>query len=279
MYRIGFDIGGTKIECCVLSPDNKILFRARRPTKTVYNEVRELLMQALQETGVKEYTVGIGAPGSISKATGLLKNSNIEFLNGTDFLGTLEHQLQLPVKLANDSQCFALAESCLGAAAEFDVVLGIILGTGVGGGLVINKKLHAGHHGIASEWGHVDLDPSNQIHCRCGRTGCVETWLSGTGIQQWGNQLLGKNLTAAECLQNDSVQSVFLSHLGQALANIIQIVDPDCIVVGGGVSNSDIIYSHGPEYISKFLFNDILSIPVLSAKLGDSAGSIGAALL
>jgi len=279
MNKIGVDIGKTKIECCVLSPTNDILFRERLPTDSVYEEIEFLYNKALSDTHTKEHTLGICMPGSISNTTGLMKNSSIEFLNGTDFAGILEAKLSCKIKIANDSQCFALAESLLGAGSGYNTVFGMILGTGVGGGIVINHILHKGFHNISAEWGHTTLDPSNKIMCRCGRIGCVETWLSGSGINKWAFNITNKKLITKEYLEIPEIQESFLDKFGLAVSNLVQVLDPDCIVIGGGISNNDILYTHGIESARKIIFNDEFNTPIFKAKLGDSAGVIGAGLL
>jgi fructokinase len=218
-------------------------------------------------------------PGSISNRTGLMKNSSIEFLNDTDFVGILETKLTRKIQVANDSQCFALAESFLGAGNGYNTVFGMILGTGVGGGIVINSVLHKGFHNISAEWGHTTLDTSNNINCRCGRIGCVETWLSGSGIDKWAYSLTNKKLSTKEYLKIPEIQECFLEHFGLAVSNLVQVLDPDCIVIGGGISNNDILYTQGIKHVKKIIFNDEFSTPIFRAKLGDSAGVIGAALL
>jgi len=279
MNKIGVDIGKTKIECCVLSPTNEVLFRERLPTDSVYGEIEFLYNKALSHTNTKEHTLGICMPGSLSNKTDLVINSSIEFLNDTDFVGILETKLNRKIQIANDSQCFALAEALLGAGKGYNTVFGMILGTGVGGGIVINSVLHKGFHNISSEWGHTTLDTNNNITCRCGRIGCVETWLSGSGISKWAYNLTNKKLTTKEYLQIPDIQESFLEHFGLAVSNLVQVLDPDCIVIGGGISNNDILYTQGLEFVRKSIFNDEFNTPIFKAKLGDSAGVIGAALL
>lgn len=279
MNKIGVDIGKTKIECCVLSPSNEVLFRERLPTESVYEEIEFLYNKALSYTNTKEHTLGICMPGSISNKTGLMKNSSIEFLNDTDFVGIVETKLYRKIQIANDSQCFALAEALLGAGNGYNTVFGMILGTGVGGGIVINNVLHKGFHNISTEWGHTTLDPSNNIMCRCGRIGCVETWLSGSGINKWAYNLTNKKLSTKEYLQIPEIQECFLNNFGLAVSNLVQMLDPDCIVIGGGISNNDVLYTQGIDSVRKIIFNDEFNTPIFKAKLGDSAGVIGAALL
>jgi len=279
MNKIGVDIGKTKIECCVLSPTNEVLFRERLPTDSVYGEIEFLYNKALSHTNTKEHTLGICMPGSLSNKTDLVINSSIEFLNDTDFVGIVETKLNRKIQVANDSQCFALAEALLGAGNGYNTVFGMILGTGVGGGIVINNVLHKGFHNISAEWGHTTLDTSNNINCRCGRIGCVETWLSGSGIDKWAYNFTNKKLTTKEYLQIPDIQESFLEHFGLAVSNLVQVLDPDCIVIGGGISNNDILYTQGLEFVRKSIFNDEFNTPIFKAKLGDSAGVIGAALL
>ena len=279
MNKIGVDIGKTKIECCVLSPTNEILFRERLPTESVYEEIEVLYNKALSYTNTTEHTLGVCMPGSVSNRTGLMINSSIEFLNGTDFVGMLETKLNRKIQIANDSQCFALAEALLGAGNGYNIVFGMILGTGVGGGIVINSMLHKGFHNISAEWGHTTLDSSNNIMCRCGRIGCVETWLSGSGIDKWAYNFTNKKLSTKEYMEMTEIQEYFLAKFGLAVSNLVQVLDPDCIVIGGGISNNDILYTRGIESVKKIIFNDEFNTPMHRAKLGDSAGVIGAALL
>lgn len=279
MNKVGIDIGGTKIECCILDENNEIIYRERTPTGTVYNELIELYNQALRDTQTREHTLGICMPGKISSVSGLMINSNIQFLNNTDFLTELKKRVKVSFKYANDSQCFALAEATLGAGSNYKNVFGIILGTGVGGALVINKQLYQGANNIASEWGHVNLDISNDIRCRCGRIGCTETWLSGPGIEQWGQKLYNKNMSVQELLSKPASSLIFLSKFGNAVANLIQIIDPDCIVLGGGISNNQQLYTRGVKEIERNIFNDELKTKIFKAELGDSAGVVGAAML
>jgi fructokinase len=279
MNKIGVDIGKTKIECCVLSTTNEVLFRERLPTGSVYEEIEVLYNKAILYTNTTEHTLGVCMPGSISNRTGLMINSSIGFLNDTDFVGMLETRLNRKIQIANDSQCFALAESLLGVGNGYNTVFGMILGTGVGGGIVINGMLHKGFHNISCEWGHTTLDPSNNIMCRCGRIGCVETWLSGSGIDTWAYNLTNKKLSTKEYMEMTEIQECFLNKFGLAVSNLVQVLDPDCIVIGGGISNNDILFTQGIESVKKNIFNDEFNTPIYRAKLGDSAGVIGAALL
>lgn len=285
MNRIGIDLGATKIECCVINEKDEMLFRERVLTgatnglEFVLSNIKTLYDYAVAETKIGEHFLGFCMPGSISYKTGLAKNSSIESINGTNFKQLLEEKLKHPVVIANDSHCFALSEAIVGAGKSYNSVLGVILGSGVGGGFVVNKGMLLGHHGIAGEWGHTSLDPSNNIKCRCGRVGCVETWLSGSGVDTWAKEIVGTNITTRELLLNEKVKDIYFEKFGLAFSNIIQILDPDCIVIGGGLSNNDDLYSLGVESIKRQIFNDDFSIPIVKAALGDSSGVIGAAFL
>lgn len=285
MNRIGIDLGATKIECCVINEKDEILFRERVLTgatnglEFVISNIKTLYEYAQSETKIGEHFLGFCMPGSISYKTGLAKNSSITSINGVDFKKLLEEKLNHSVVIANDSHCFALSEAVIGAGKDYNSVLGVILGSGVGGGYVVNKGMLLGLHGIAGEWGHTSLDASNNIKCRCGRVGCVETWLSGSGVSIWAKELLDIEVSAKEFLLNEKIKNIYFEKFGLAFSNIIQILDPDCIVIGGGISNNDELYTLGAESIKKYIFNDEVNTPILKAKLGDSAGVIGAAFL
>ena len=291
IHKIGIDIGLTKIECAVLDPNNNIIYRERTSTDNekgttyIYSKIKEIYQDAINKTNIKEFTIGIGMPGSISKNTSMLKNSGI-FVN-RKVKPEIEELLGHKITIANDANCFALAESILGAAKDYNVVFGIILGSGVGGGLVINKKLRVGSQGVAGEWGHTDLDPFNELQCFCGKIGCVETWLSGSGLvrrhRSFNTLSISANASAKEISTwsggRSTIMMEYFDKFGQAVANLIQVVDPDCIVIGGGLSNIPLLYTEGPIAIKKHLFNDAFDTPILPPTLGDSAGVIGAALI
>ena len=288
IYKIGIDIGLTKIECAVLDSNNNIIYRERTSTENeqgtthIYSKVKEIYQDALNKTKVQNFTIGIGIPGSISKDTGMLKNSGI-FVN-RKVKPEIEELLGHKVTIANDANCFALAESILGAAKDYDVVFGIILGTGVGGGLVISKKLRVGPQGVAGEWGHTDLDAFNELPCFCSKIGCVETWISGSGLERrYSSFNNGARATAKEISTwsggRSTIMMEYFDKFGQAVANLIQVIDPDCIVIGGGLSNVPLLYTEGPIAIKKHLFNDTFDTPIMPPALGDSAGVIGAALI
>jgi fructokinase len=288
IHKVGIDIGLTKIECAVLDPNNNIIYRERTSTENeqgtthIYSKIKEIYQDAINKTKIKEFTIGIGMPGSISKNTSMLKNSGI-FVN-RKVAPEIEELLGHKVTIANDANCFALAESMLGAAKDYNLVFGIILGTGVGGGLVIKKKLRVGSQGVAGEWGHTDLDAFNELPCFCGKIGCVETWISGAGLERrYSSFNNGARVTAKEISTwsggRSTIMMEYFDKFGQAVANLIQVIDPDCIVIGGGLSNVPLLYTEGPIAIKKHLFNDAFDTPVLPPALGDSAGVIGAALI
>lgn len=298
-YLWGVDLGGTKTECVVLSADDpsKIITRKRIPTESqngyqhIIHRIQTLVNMVKEETGIIPQHIGFGTPGALEPATQIMKNCNTTCLNGQALKADLEEALDIKVSIANDANCFALAETLLGAVpivhANPEVVFGIIMGTGVGGGVVINGKVLNGAQGIAGEWGHNFLDLSGGP-CYCGKTGCVETVLSGTGLQQYYQSLTGNNLTLQEILQhyNDSDDGAakatierLISMFGKALAVVINIIDPDVIIIGGGVGNIDLLYTRGAEEVSKHIFNTKPSVKLVKPLLGDSGGVFGAALL
>ena len=291
--RIGIDLGGTKIEGIVMDTSGLVLERKRVATPS--HEGYEKILAAIHDLVVDLETgngnrcrVGIGTPGAISARTGALKNSNTLSLNGKPIRQDLEDLLQREIRIENDANCFTLSEAVDGAAAGHDVVFGIIMGTGVGGGVVINKRLHEGPQHIAGEWGHNILIPEGRA-CYCGRRGCVETYLSGPGlIAEWQLQSgRSGSITAEEIVAGAqggddlccSVMNSYLDYFGRALSAIINILDPDVIVLGGGMSNLQELYSEGAHRILRYVFNDELTTPILSNLHGDSSGVRGAARL
>lgn len=290
--RIGIDLGGTKTEGIVIDSQGSILVRKRQSTPSedgydaILENIKSLTIELEKETGTKA-TVGIGTPGALSVRTGLLKNSNTVCMNGKPLKADLEKLLNRPVRLANDANCFALSEAIDGAGKNHNVVFGIIMGTGVGGGIVFDKKVHNGPHHIAGEWGHNVLEPDGP-RCYCGRNGCVETFLSGPGLLRDYQHQGGKKATdtrsiialaadgdstAEQCMQR------YLAHFGKALSVVINILDPDVIVLGGGMSNLDRLYSEGSQAVAEHVFNTELLTPIVQNCHGDSAGVRGAAWL
>lgn len=299
----GIDLGGTKIEGVVLPADWqrdlehwKPIARLRIDTEAsqgymhILHQIRKLLDRLQQETGLKPTRLGIGTPGTLDPVTGLMKNSNTVCLNGQPLKKDLEGLLQIPVTMANDANCFALAESRLGRVAQEklhpEVVFGVIMGTGVGGGLVVRNQLINGAQGIAGEWGHNFLDESGGP-CYCGKTGCVETVISGPALERYYASLTGEQVKLKTIVQRFHQQEIaaiqtierLLENFGKALSVVINIVDPDVIVLGGGLANIDLLYTEGLQRIRKYVFNNRLDTRVYPPALGDSAGVFGAAML
>lgn len=290
----GIDLGGTKCECVVLDGD-EVLLRHRIPTERaggydhMIGQIAKLVAECADKLGQRPTLIGMGTPGARDPQTGLMKNCNTTELNGKPFKEDLERRLGVPVLIANDANCFALAETHLGAVRQHHpsarVVFGIIMGTGVGSGIVINGRILNGHHGIAGEWGHNVLSPDGP-ECYCGKRGCVETFISGPALEAWYEAKAKRHLPLAKiaaATAHDHVAKLTIDRLhllfGQALANVVNILDPDVIVIGGGVGNVQSLYSVGRETILPFLFNPRFATPIIAPALGDSAGVFGAALL
>lgn len=290
----GIDLGGTKCECVVLDGD-EVLLRHRIPTERaggydhMIGQIAKLVAECAEKIGQCPTVIGMGTPGARDPQTGLMKNCNTTELNGKPFKEDLERKLGVPVLIANDANCFALAETHLGAVRQHHpdakVVFGIIMGTGVGSGIVINGRILNGHHGIAGEWGHNVLSPDGP-ECYCGKHGCVETLISGPALEAWYEAKAKRRLSLAQiaaATAHDHVARLTIDRLhllfGQALANVVNILDPDVIVIGGGVGNVQSLYSVGRQTILPFLFNPRFSAPIIAPALGDSAGVFGAALL
>ncbi|MDH3561049.1 MAG: ROK family protein [Gammaproteobacteria bacterium] len=294
--RIGIDLGGTKIEGIVLGSDGVELARERVATPVgdypgTLTAIRDLVA-ALERDAGRACPVGIGMPGSWSRATGLIKNSNSVCLNGRPVHHDLEALLQRPLQFANDADCFALSEASDGAAAGATVVFGVIVGTGTGGGIVVDGKLVTGPNGIAGEWGHNPLPWPQPAElpgpeCYCGLQGCIETWLSGPGLARDYRDMQGETLdsveisrravagdgSATECLQRHA------DRMARALASVINVIDPDVIVLGGGVSNIDTLYTAVPALWTRHVFSDRVDTRLVKARHGDSSGVRGAAWL
>ncbi len=289
--RIGIDLGGTKIEGAILDADCRVLHRIRLPTESakgyehILGRIGDLCAE-LRARAPEVEVVGIGTPGSVSRRDRTLKNSNTVCLNGRPLHEDLERRLGCRVILENDANCFALAEALAGAGRGARLVFGVILGTGVGGGIVWNGQLWRGPQHVAGEWGHHRIRATGP-RCYCGGRGCVETFLSGPAVERRYRALTGKTLRmpeiAARARRGErparTVISRFLDDFGRAMANVIDILDPEVIVLGGGLSNIDELYTAGKEAIARYVFNDELTTPVVRHRLGDSAGVIGAALL
>lgn len=295
----GIDLGGTKIEGVVLEDREtpNVLKRMRVPTEREkgYEHIIEQIAKVVEvlsiEVGIRPQKIGIGHPGSLEPSSQLIKNSNTIVLNGMPLKADLEQLLNIPVELANDANCFAIAETVMGAVKRevpnAEVVFGVIMGTGVGGGLVINGKVRNGKQGIAGEWGHNFLDESGG-KCYCGLTGCNETIFSGIALEKYyasiaGNRLKLKDIVALHLANKDEVATMTVNRLlhffGKAMSSVINIVDPDAIVLGGGVGNIGLLYTEGVKEVEKNIFNHQLETHFLKPELGDSAGVFGAAFL
>lgn len=292
--RIGIDVGGTKIEGIALDQAGTTLFRERISTPSgdysgTLDAVVGLIDRIEDETG-QEGSIGIGIPGTVSGRTGLVKNANSTCLIGQPFDRDISDRLTRPVRVANDADCFAMSEATDGAAAGYRTVFGVILGTGVGGGLVVDGALLAGPNGIAGEWGHNPLpgndDPSPPV-CYCGRRGCIETYLSGPGFshdhfRHTGARMDARDIAAASASgEADAVASYqrYTERLARALAGVINIADPDAIVLGGGLSNIPDLTAAIDAQLAPYVFSDSVETRLLTASHGDSSGVRGAAFL
>ena len=289
---MGIDLGGTKIEAAILNPQNDVLFRERIPTEAhlgtehILDQIQSLYQKACLYIDGSSHTLGLGTPGSISTKTGLLKNSNTTCLNNQPLLQMLENKLGRRLVIENDANCFALAEATLGAGKGYGLVFGVILGTGCGGGIVMDGKMRKGPQSIAGEWGHMSIDPNGPL-CYCGKKGCVESLISGSGLERQFQNITGQKISAHELFQlqinadptTTSIIIQWIENFGRSLANVINLLDPDVVVLGGGLSNEPSLYSEGIKQTELFVFNDELTTPIVNNKLGDSAGVIGAALI
>jgi len=292
----GLDLGGTKIEGAIIDPEQPdvALHRLRLPTESargydhIVAQIGRVVTQLEAASGLKRPDViGVGTPGASEPATGLLKNSNTTCLNGRPLTADLSAHLQVKARLANDANCCALAEATLGSARGRAVVMGLILGTGVGGGIVVNGQVVEGCHGIAGEWGHNPINGETTA-CYCGRKGCVETVISGPALERYYHAHSGEPIRLPEITQRakagDPLALTTLARLrdkfGEAIAAVINILDPDAIVIGGGVGNLDLLYEEETRAaILRHLFNPELRTELLRPALGDSAGVFGAAML
>jgi len=293
----GIDLGGTKIEGVVLPESStKPLARLRLPTEAlkgydhILNQVERVVRGLEEATGFKRYQVGVGTPGAIDPDTGLLKNSNTLALNAETLDVDLARVLNCEVRMANDANCFALAETLLGAVPtaidNARVVFGVIMGTGVGSGIVIDGKVWEGRHGIAGEWGHNILEPGG-YPCYCGKNGCVEQVIAGPSLERYYTNLTGRIISLKNIAERWregepealEVKERLISKFAEGISVVINILDPDAIVLGGGVGNIEELYTEAEARIMPYLFNSRLSTTILRPTLGDSAGVYGAAML
>ena len=295
--RLGVDLGGTKIEAAVLDRGGAILARERMPTPpndydATLQAIARVVAKAEQAAGIRADAAGIGTPGSLSPRTRLIRNANSTCLNGKRLDRDIASVLDRPVRLQNDANCFALAESISGAAQGAQVVFGVITGTGVGGGIVVRGTPVMGRNLIGGEWGHNPLpapmpDEMPGPACYCGRAGCIETWCSGPGLSADHRRRTGKCMTAEDIAAgadagDSAAQDSLDRHadrLARALAGVVNILDPDVIVLGGGLSNMDHLPRLLPGLVRQHVFSDCFETPILRNHLGDSAGVIGAAWL
>ena len=287
--KLGIDLGGTKIEAVVINDAFQVVERKRVATNREegYNAILERIIRLaseLMKIGKVDGPVGICTPGAIDFQTGTLKNSNTVCLIDKPLKSDLESALSLPILMENDANCFTLAEAILGAAKDFRLVFGVVLGTGCGGGVVINKNIHCGPNYISGEWGHHVLFPNGK-DCYCGNKGCAESYISGTALEKEWKTLTGEFKRVTDIIDEKAYlahpewKENFINYFGAALANVIDILDPDAVVLGGGLSKLEMLYTEGKNSIAKATFSKTLVTPVLKNKLGDSAGVFGAAML
>lgn len=291
--RIGIDLGGTKIEIVLTAKDPQdVLFKKRVPTESqlgydsVVQKLVDLVEEARGKSTNKNLSIGISLPGSINPNTGLIRNANAQCLNQKPLQQDLENILKQKVYLSNDANCLTVSETLYGAGQGYKMVFGVIMGTGVGGGICYNQQLIEGLHGNAGEWGHCSLDIHGKL-CWCGQRGCNELYLSGPAVEKHYAGLTGQTLDLQKIhqlyLQQDAAatQSMewFLNYFGIAFANLWLTLEPDVIVLGGGVSNLDLLYDQGLDYVAKYLYAPDVRPNIVKNHLGDSSGVYGAALL
>ena len=287
--KLGIDLGGTKIEAIIIDDQFQVIDRKRIPTlrDEGYDAIIKRIIDLSKEMiGIGDISgpIGICTPGTIEATTGLLKNSNTVCLIGKPIQQDMENALGISVLMENDANCFALAEATIGAAKKYEVIFGVILGTGCGAGIVMNKKVHRGANGIAGEWGHHTLYPDGR-GCYCGNKGCTESYISGTALESEWKELTGKFSTVTDIIDNKMYEAHpewkenFMMNFGRALSNVIDILDPDAIVMGGGLSKVDLLYTEGMQAVYKESFSEVVRTPIIKNKLGDSGGVFGAAMI
>jgi len=281
--RIGVDLGGTKIEALALDAAGREVFRQRVATpRGDYAATIHAVISLVRQAG--EGSVGIGIPGALSRVTGLVKNANSTWLNGRPLKQDLEAALQREVRIENDANCFALSEAVDGAGKGAEVVFGVILGTGVGGGISVNQRILRGVNSIAGEWGHNPLPlPAGADlplpPCYCGRAGCIETYLSGPGLSRDHEKATGARLAAEQVVLHEETMTRYVERLARALASVINVLDPDVIVLGGGISNVARLYTEVPRLWERHGFSDHVATRLAPPVHGDSSGVRGAAWL
>jgi predicted NBD/HSP70 family sugar kinase len=294
MRQWGVDLGGTKIECAVLE-NGQPLVRRRIPTEAdkgyphIISQIKTLVDAVSLELGERPSRIGFATPGKLDRVDRVMRNCNTVAMNGQPMDRDLAEALGADVRISNDANCFALAEASMGAGLSFpdaEIVFGIIMGTGVGGGLVAHGKIVEGIHGIAGEWGHNVLLPDGDA-CYCGKRGCIETVISGTALEKFYFEKSGKRCELASIIEQvgsdaiaDETVERMLENFGRAVATLINVLDPELLVIGGGVGNVDLLYSEGIKRVERYVFNDgPLRTAIRKPVLGDSAGVFGAAAL
>jgi fructokinase len=295
-FRIGIDLGGTKIEGAAIDACGSVRVRHRvaTPAQDYHGTIDAIiaLIRTIEQQIGATATVGIGIPGAVSPATGLIKNANSTWLIGRPLRRDVERALGRPTRLANDANCFALSEATDGAGAAVETVFGVILGTGVGGGIAIRRRILAGANAIAGEWGHNPMpwptpDEIPGPPCWCGRSGCLETFLSGPALAADHHRHYRKTLTAPEIAEaaaagdpeSRATLELYMDRLARGLASVINVVDPDAIVLGGGLSSISALYEHVPRLWARYIFSDRVATPLLPPVHGASSGVRGAAWL
>ena len=294
---LGIDLGGTKIEGIILKSDKEPIEIERLRINTeedkgynqIINNIKKLVDTLENKVNYKFKKIGIGTPGTLDPETQLLKNSNSQNLNNKSIKSDLENLLGKKVNIENDANCFALAETKFGAVKDqmphAKIVFGVIIGTGVGGGIIIDNKILYGKQGIGGEWGHTIIKDDGEM-CYCGKKGCVESVISGRALQKYYTSLSGKKLPFKDIYKNIETDlnakktlKRMITYFGKGLSNVVNIIDPDIIVLGGGLSNTNELYDQGYEELKKYVFNPTFKTKIIKPKLGDSAGVYGAALL
>ncbi len=290
-YRIGIDLGGTKTEAILIAPDDSVITRRRveTPRSEGYKAIVKNICTMIKETSSLvpcnlEYSIGIGIPGSVNPLTDLVQNANTTCLIDTPLQKEIERRIGRKVGMENDANCFTLAESKLGAGRGYALVCGIIMGTGCGGGICFDGQIWKGQNAIAGEWGHISIDPEGES-CYCGNRGCVETKISGQGVENLFFKKFNQRLTMQQIIDGYSngnpecveIFSGFMEDFGRSLGGLISILDPDVVVLGGGLSNIEALYTTGVEKVKNHVFHKNIKTPVLKNSLGDSAGVFGAA--
>jgi len=294
---LGIDLGGTKIEGIILKSDKEPIEIERLRINTeedkgynqIINNIKKLVDTLENKVNYKFKKIGIGTPGTLDPETQLLKNSNSQNLNNKSIKSDLENLLGKKVNIENDANCFALAETKFGAVKDqmphAKIVFGVIIGTGVGGGIIIDNKILYGKQGIGGEWGHTIIKDDGEM-CYCGKKGCVESVISGRALQKYYTSLSGEKLSFKNIYKNIETDlnakktlKRMITYFGKGLSNVVNIIDPDIIVLGGGLSNTNELYDQGYQELKKYIFNPTFKTKIIKPKLGDSAGVYGAALL